>query len=95
MAIFVLDGLGLRRNGVVVVLNTGGSCVIISFALDETFCNMEPIPFLTISLGQINDNPPFFVTSPVQIGFSPDGNFLVVKLKGINPNPSNIGEIRI
>lgn len=42
----------------------------------------------TRSLDAGGDNPPFFLVSPAQVGFTPDGRFLVVTIKGT-------GEIRL
>ena len=88
--------VSISQNGkFMYVLNSGGSRSISSFAFDETVCNLEHLPLLTRSLGKMYDNPLFFIISPAQIGFSLDGNFLVVTLKGINPDPGYLGKICI
>ena len=42
------------------------------------------------SLGLANDNPPFFLTSPAQVGFTPDGGQLVVTLKANTGGPVDV-----
>lgn len=65
----------------VYVLNAGldGSISGYRFASD---CTVQAIPNSIRSLGQGQSNPPFFVTSPAQIRFTPTGNHLLVTLKG-------------
>jgi hypothetical protein len=42
---------------------------------------LVPIPGSTRSLGLSNTNPPFFLSSPAQVGFTPGGTQLVVTTK--------------
>ena len=46
------------------------------------YCTLEPISRSKRRLGLDNDDPPFFVFSPAQIGFTPDGKYIVVTNKG-------------
>jgi hypothetical protein len=42
---------------------------------------LHPLPGSTRSLGLGNTNPPFFLSSPGQVGFTPDGSKLIVTTK--------------
>ena len=66
-------------GGLVYVLNSGGSGSVAGFRLDHGALN--PIPGSVRSLGLANANPPNFLTSPGQVGFSPDGRQLLVTTK--------------
>jgi 6-phosphogluconolactonase (cycloisomerase 2 family) len=43
---------------------------------------LHPIDGSLRSLGLGNGNPPFFLQSPAQVGFTPDGSKLVISMKG-------------
>lgn len=60
----------------VAVLNVGGSGSVAEFA--QFFGRVFPRPSETRSLGLANTNPPFFVSGPGQVGYTPDGRHLVV-----------------
>jgi 6-phosphogluconolactonase (cycloisomerase 2 family) len=63
----------------VYVLNAGGTGIVQGFTLDED--GLEPIAGSARSLGLANTNPPNFLTSPGQVGFTPDGHQLIVTTK--------------
>jgi 6-phosphogluconolactonase (cycloisomerase 2 family) len=61
------------------VLNSGGSGVVQGFRVDRH--GLAPIPGSARSLGLANTDPPDFLTSPGQVGFTPDGSNLLVATK--------------
>jgi hypothetical protein len=63
----------------VYVLNSGGPGVLQGFSI--TGKGLEPIPGSGRSLGLANSDPPDFLTSPGQVGFTPDGRGLIVTTK--------------
>jgi len=65
------------------VLNSGGDGNITGFRLSEAG-RLRPLRGSTRSLAAGGDNPPFFLVSPGQVGFTPDGSMLVVTQKGTN-----------
>ena len=67
------------RDGLVYVLNAGGSGAVAGFRLDHGA--LIPLPGSVRSLGLANATPPNFLTSPGQVGFSPDGRQLLVTTK--------------
>jgi 6-phosphogluconolactonase (cycloisomerase 2 family) len=67
------------RHGLVYVLNSGGTGIVQGFRIDGD--SLTPIPGSARSLGLANGNPPFFLTSPGQVGFTPDGHQLIVTTK--------------
>jgi hypothetical protein len=70
------------RGSLVYVLNAGGTGAVAGFRLrDEA---LVPIPGSVRSLGLSNAAVPFFLTSPSQIGLTPDGRTLVVATKANN-----------
>jgi 6-phosphogluconolactonase (cycloisomerase 2 family) len=71
-------GLGVHGN-LVYVLNAGGSGIVQGFRI--TGDALAPIAGSARSLGLANSNPPFFLTSPGQVGFTPDGTQLIVTTK--------------
>jgi len=71
-------GVGAHGN-LVYVLNAGGTGVVQGFRV--TGGALAPIPGSARSLGLANSNPPFFLTSPGQVGFTPDGKQLIVTTK--------------
>ena len=67
------------RDGVAYVLNAGGATNVSGFRIRDD--GLEPIPDSTRSLGITNTNPPTFLTAPGQVGFTPDGRWLLVTTK--------------
>lgn len=62
------------------VLDAGSSGSVTGFrVVGHRF--LVPISGSTRSLGLANANPPFFLSSPAQVGFTPDGTQLVVTTK--------------
>ena len=61
------------------VLNSGGSGIVQGFSVDKD--GLTPIPGSARSLGLANTSPPNFLTSPGQVGFTPDGRQLLVTTK--------------
>jgi 6-phosphogluconolactonase (cycloisomerase 2 family) len=61
------------------VLNSGGTGIVQGFRIDKH--GLEPIPGSARSLGLANTDPPHFLTSPGQVGFTPDGRELIVTTK--------------
>jgi 6-phosphogluconolactonase (cycloisomerase 2 family) len=61
------------------VLDSGGAGVVQGFRIAED--GLAPIPGSARTLGLANTDPPFFLTSPGQVGFTPDGQQLVVTTK--------------
>lgn len=61
------------------VLNAGGPGAVSGFYIFGGF--LRPIPQSTRTLGLANTNPPNFLSSPGQVGFSPDGTQLLVTTK--------------
>ena len=67
-------------NGdLVYVLNSGGTGTVTGFRI--TGAGLAPIAGSTRSLGLSNSNPPNFLTSPGQVGFTPSGSQLLVTTK--------------
>jgi hypothetical protein len=67
------------RGGLVYVLNSGGAGSVSGFLLGPD--GLTPIPGSGRSLGLANATPPNFLTSPGQVGFTPDGKQLLVTTK--------------
>jgi DNA-binding beta-propeller fold protein YncE len=63
----------------VYVLNAGGVGRLSGYQIAGG--TLTPIADGTRSLGLANTSPPFFLTSPGQVGFSPDGRQLIVTTK--------------
>ena len=63
----------------VYVLNSGGTGIVQGFRIAGPV--LVPIPHSARSLGLANSDPPFFLTSPGQVGFTPDGGQLIVTTK--------------
>jgi 6-phosphogluconolactonase (cycloisomerase 2 family) len=74
----------------VYVLNSGGEGIVQGFWI--TGHKLRPIAGSARSLGLANGNPPNFLTSPGQVGFSPFGNKLIVTTKA---SGSNIDVFRV
>jgi 6-phosphogluconolactonase (cycloisomerase 2 family) len=63
----------------VYVLDAGLAGFVSGYQFDSG--RLEPIAGSTRTLGLANSNPPFFLSSPAQLGFTPDGRQLVVTTK--------------
>lgn len=68
------------HDNLLYVLNAGGTGVLQGFRIDGHL--LHPIEGSSRTLGLANTDPPFFLTSPGQVGFSPDGRQLIVTTKG-------------
>ena len=73
--------IAVRRN-LAYVLNAGLAGSVSGFRIDDD--HLEPIEGSTRGLGLANTNPPFFLSSPAQVGFTPDGRQLLVTTKSSN-----------
>jgi 6-phosphogluconolactonase (cycloisomerase 2 family) len=67
------------RGDLVYVLNSGGAGTVAGFRI--TNAGLAPIAGSARSLGLSNGNPPNFLTSPGQVGFTPSGSQLLVTTK--------------
>ena len=67
------------RDGIAYVLNAGGAGSVQSFRIGQV--GLEPIAGSARSLGLANSDPPNFLTAPGQVGFTPDGRWLLVTTK--------------
>jgi hypothetical protein len=74
----------------VYVLNAGGSGIVQGFRIRGH--HLRPIAGSARSLGLANTNPPNFLSSPGQVGFSPNGRKLLVTTK---MSGSNIDVFRV
>jgi hypothetical protein len=63
----------------VYVMNSGGTGIVQGFWIRGH--HLRPISGSARSLGLTNGNPPNFLTSPGQVGFTPDGSKLIVTTK--------------
>jgi hypothetical protein len=72
------------------VLNSGGSGIVSGFWLRGS--HLVPIAGSARSLGLANGDPPNFLTSPGQVGFTPDGGQLLVTTKA---STSSIDAFRV
>src|SRR5438477_5754607 len=63
------------HHDLVYVLNSGGTGIVQGFRIEDD--GLSPIAGSARTLGLANANPPFFLTSPGQVGFTPDGRQLV------------------
>ena len=68
------------HDNLVYVLNAGGSGIVQGFRIDGH--QLHAIPDSARTLGLANTDPPFFLNSPGQVGFTPDGRQLIVTTKG-------------
>ena len=87
--------IAANNDGLVYVLNAGGPGSIKGFHIEDE-CHLEPINNSIVSLNQAllqGRQAPFFVSSPAQVGFTPDGSELIVTIKGIDGNPGAGGTI--
>ena len=67
------------HGDLVYVLNSGGAGIVQGFRIQGH--DLSPIPESARSLALANTDPPFFLTSPGQVGFTPDGRKLIVTTK--------------
>jgi 6-phosphogluconolactonase (cycloisomerase 2 family) len=67
------------HGGLAYVLNSGGTGTVQGFRIAGD--HLVPIPGSARSLGLANSDPPFFLTSPGQVGFTPSGRQLLVTTK--------------
>src|SRR2546423_8135167 len=67
------------HDDLVYVLNSGGAGIVQGFRIQGH--KLGPIPDSARSLGLANSDPPFFLTSPGQVGFTPDGRKLIATTK--------------
>jgi 6-phosphogluconolactonase (cycloisomerase 2 family) len=67
------------RDDLVYVLNAGGAGSVSGYRLAGGA--LHPIQGSTRTLGLANANPPFFLSSPAEVGFTPDGEHLIVTTK--------------
>jgi Lactonase, 7-bladed beta-propeller len=67
------------NGSLVYVLNSGGAGSVQGFRLGGG--GLQPIPGSGRTLGLSNTSPPNFLSSPGQVGFSPDGGKLIVTTK--------------
>lgn len=70
--------IAVHRN-LVYVLNSGGTGVVQGFRIRGN--HLRPISGSARSLGLANTDPPDFLTSPGQVGFTPGGGKLIVTTK--------------
>ena len=78
------------------MLNAGGKGSISGFTLDKATCCMESIDDSTVSLQQLpsaDTATEFWASSPAQVDFTPNGEHLIVTIKGINGNYDGGGTI--
>jgi hypothetical protein len=68
----------------VYVLNSGGPGTLQGFVIRGH--RLRALSGSTVSLGLSNTNPPNFLTSPGQVGFTPDGRKLIVTTKASGSN---------
>ena len=67
------------NDRLVYVLNAAGTGIVQGFWLGRH--ELHPIPGSARTLGLANSDPPDFLTSPGQVGFTPDGRKLIVTTK--------------
>jgi len=67
------------HHELVYVLNAGDTGTVQGFRIGHD--GLTPIAGSTRTLGLANTTPPFFLTSPGQVGFTPDGHQLLVTTK--------------
>jgi 6-phosphogluconolactonase (cycloisomerase 2 family) len=67
------------HDGIAYVLNAGGAGTVQGFRIGED--GLEPISGSARSLGLANSDPPNFLSAPGQVGFTPDGRWLLVTTK--------------
>lgn len=72
--------VGVAMDGrLLYALNAGSTGSVSGFRIGPGF--LIPIPGSTRSLGLANGTPPYFLSSPAQVGFTPAGTQLVVTTK--------------
>ena len=70
------------RGNLAYVLDAGLAGFVSGFRIDRG--GVEPIEGSTRTLELANANPPFFLSSPAQVGFTPDGKHLLATTKSFN-----------
>lgn len=70
------------HDDLVYVLDGGGDGFVSGYTIDDG--RLDPIAGSTRELGLGNNNTPFFLASPAQVGFTPSGNQLIVTTKTNN-----------
>ncbi len=70
------------HNDALYVLNTGGSANVSGFRINDG--KLHALSGDTRSLGLTETNPPAFLASPAEVGFTPDGRQLIVTGKTNN-----------
>ncbi|HEY7421830.1 MAG TPA: hypothetical protein VH541_07460 [Gaiellaceae bacterium] len=75
----------------VYVLNSGGEGIVQGFRIAGD--HLRPIPGSARSLGLANADPPFFLDSPGQVGFTPSGRQLLVTTKA-SANTVDVFQVR-
>ncbi|OLC75188.1 MAG: hypothetical protein AUH83_08380 [Deltaproteobacteria bacterium 13_1_40CM_4_68_19] len=73
--------ISVRKN-LAYVLDAGLAGFVSGFRIDDD--HLDPLEGSTCALGLANTNPPFFLSSPAQVGFTPDGKHLIVTTKSFN-----------
>jgi 6-phosphogluconolactonase (cycloisomerase 2 family) len=68
------------HEDIVYVLDAGGAGYVQGYRIADG--TLYPIAGSLRSLGLANSNPPAFLQSPAQVGFTPDGRELVITMKG-------------
>ena len=68
------------HDNLLYVLNAGGPGIVQGFRIDGH--RVHPIQGSARSIGLANTDPPPFLMSPGQVGFTPDGRQLIVTTKG-------------
>jgi hypothetical protein len=68
------------HDNLLYVLNAGGTGIVQGFRINGH--QLHPIQRSARTLGLANTDPPFFLASPGQVGFTPDGQKLIVTTKG-------------
>src|SRR5262249_28389657 len=67
------------HDGIAYVLNAGGAGTVRGFRIGQD--GLEPIAGSARSLALANSDPPNFLSAPGQVGFTPDGRWLLVTTK--------------
>jgi len=67
------------HGGIAYVLNAGGAGTVQGFRIGTA--GLAPIAGSARSLGLANSDPPNFLSAPGQVGFTPDGRWLLVTTK--------------
>jgi 6-phosphogluconolactonase (cycloisomerase 2 family) len=76
------------HEDIVYVLDAGGAGYVQGYRISDG--TLHPIAASLRSLGLTNGNPPAFLQSPAQVGFTPDGRKLVITLKANSGGPVDV-----